>query len=100
MQNANLSVSPENCGCFHHGESLQAEQERSTHEHGCTCHAGGYMACHNICCGEDEECQLVNGFESCHPKPEVAYCSVGGTLYSTCDVEEFEFPGSCNYSIY
>lgn len=54
---------------FHHGEYLQAGQERSTHEQSCTCHARGNTACHNVSCWEDEECQLVGGIESCWHTP-------------------------------
>lgn len=42
----------------------------------------GYMAYHNVSGGEDEECQIIRGVEICHPKPEVAHCSVDGTLHA------------------
>lgn len=92
-------VSPENCGCFHHGEYLQAGQEVSTCENSCLCSAGGRMTCRNVSCGQDEECKLLKGVQGCHPKPKVAFCSVDGSQYSTFDGQAFEFHGSCNYTL-
>ncbi|XP_074538742.1 IgGFc-binding protein [Halichoeres trimaculatus] len=92
-------VSPENCGCFHHGEYLRAGQEVSTCEKSCLCNAGGRMTCRNVSCGEDEECKLLKGVQGCHAKPKVAFCSVDGSQYSTFDGQAFEFHGSCNYTL-
>ncbi|XP_051261445.1 IgGFc-binding protein-like isoform X2 [Dicentrarchus labrax] len=99
VHSGNLCVSPENCGCFHHGEYLRAGQEVSTCEQSCLCHAGGHMTCRNVSCGEDEECKLIRGVQGCHPKPKVAHCSVDGSQYTTFDGQAFEFHGSCNYTL-
>uniref|UniRef100_A0A8D2ZEQ9 VWFD domain-containing protein n=1 Tax=Scophthalmus maximus TaxID=52904 RepID=A0A8D2ZEQ9_SCOMX len=92
-------VYPENCGCFHRGEYLRAGQEVSTCKQSCLCHTGGHMTCHNVSCGENEECKLVRGVQGCHPKPKVAHCSVDGSQYTTFDGRTFEFHGSCNYTL-
>lgn len=57
------------------------------------------MTCHNVSCGENEECKLVRGVQGCHPKPKVAHCSVDGSQYTTFDGRTFEFHGSCNYTL-
>ncbi|XP_071325188.1 IgGFc-binding protein [Trachinotus anak] len=99
VHSGSLCVYPENCGCSHHGEYLRAGQEVSTCEQSCLCHAGGHMTCHNISCGEDEECKLIRGVQGCHTKPKVAHCSVDGSHYTTFDGQAFEFHGSCNYTL-
>nr|XP_046255484.1 IgGFc-binding protein-like isoform X2 [Scatophagus argus] len=99
VHSGNRCVSPENCGCFHHGEYLRAGQEVSTCEQSCLCHAGGHMTCRNVSCGEDEECKLIRGVQGCHPKSKAAHCSVDGSQYTTFDGQTFEFHGSCNYTL-
>ncbi len=99
VRSGSLCVSPENCGCFHHGEFLRAGQEVSTCEQSCLCHAEGHMTCRNVSCGEDEECKLIRGVRGCHPKSKVAHCSVDGSQYTTFDGQAFEFHGSCNYTL-
>lgn len=99
VRSGSLCVSPVNCGCFHHGQYLRAGQEESTCEQSCSCHAGGNITCHHVSCGEDEECKLIKGVKGCHPRPKVARCSVDGAQYTTFDGQEFEFHGSCNYTL-
>ncbi|XP_041798261.1 IgGFc-binding protein-like [Chelmon rostratus] len=99
VRSGSLCVSPENCGCFQHGEYLRAGQEVSTCEQSCLCHAGGHMTCRNVSCREDEECKLIRGVQGCHPKPKVAHCSVDASQYTTFDGQAFEFHGSCNYTL-
>ena len=74
-------------------------QEVSTCEQSCLCHAGGHMPCHNVSCGENEECKLIKGVQGCHPKAKVARCSVDRSQYATFDGQAFEFHGSCNYTL-
>jgi len=57
------------------------------------------MTCRNVSCGEDEECKLIMGVQGCHPKPQVAQCSVEGYQYTTFDGQAFEFHGSCTYTL-
>ncbi|XP_047196958.1 IgGFc-binding protein-like [Hippoglossus stenolepis] len=99
VHSGSLCVYPENCGCLHNGEYLRAGQEVSTCRQSCLCHAGGNMTCHNVSCGEDEECKLIRGVQGCHPKPKVAHCSVDCSKYTTFDGRAFEFQGSCNYTL-
>ncbi|XP_071062157.1 IgGFc-binding protein [Pseudochaenichthys georgianus] len=99
VHSGNLCVTPQNCGCFHHGEYFTAGQEWSTFKQSCLCHPGGNMTCRNVSCGEDEDCKLIRGVQSCHPKPHVAQCSVDGYQYTTFDGHAFEFHGSCNYTL-
>lgn len=99
VHSGNLCVSAETCGCFHHGEYFRAGHEMSTCKQSCLCHHGGRMTCRNISCGEDEECKLIKGVQSCHTKPKVARCSVDGSQYTTFDGQTFEFHGSCNYTL-
>lgn len=99
VHSGSLCVEPGDCGCFHHGEYLRAGQAVSTCQQSCLCHPGGHMSCHNISCGEDEECKLIRGVHGCHPKAKVAHCSVVGSQYTTFDGQEFEFHGSCNYTL-
>lgn len=99
VHSGSLCVSPENCGCFHFGEYLRAGQEVFTCEKSCLCNAGGHMSCRNVSCREDEECKLIRSVQGCHPKPKVAHCSVDGSHYTTFDGQEFEFHGSCNYTL-
>ncbi|XP_063735180.1 IgGFc-binding protein-like [Eleginops maclovinus] len=99
VHSGSLCVTPQNCGCFHHGEYLTAGQEWSTCKQSCLCHPGGHMTCRNVSCGEDEECKLIRGVQGCHPKPKVAHCSVEGSQYTTFDGQAFEFHGSCYYTL-
>ncbi|XP_041649020.1 IgGFc-binding protein isoform X2 [Cheilinus undulatus] len=99
VRSGSQCVSAENCGCFYHGEYLQAGQEVSSCKKSCLCNAGGRMTCHNVSCGENEECKLLRGVQGCHPKPKVAHCSVDGSQYTTFDGQAFEFHGSCNYTL-
>ncbi|KAM9352917.1 IgGFc-binding protein-like [Symphorus nematophorus] len=99
VHSGSVCVSPENCGCFHHGEYLRAGQEVSTCTQTCLCRAGGHMTCRNFSCEEDEECKLIRGVQGCHPKPKVVRCSVDGSQYTTFDGQAFEFHGSCNYTL-
>ncbi|XP_054869744.1 IgGFc-binding protein-like [Amphiprion ocellaris] len=95
----NMCVSPESCGCFHHGEYLKAGQKVCSCKQSCLCLAGGHVACRNVSCGEDEECKIIRGVQGCHPKPRVAQCSVDGSQYATFDGKDFEFYGSYNYTL-
>ncbi|XP_028281769.1 IgGFc-binding protein-like [Parambassis ranga] len=99
VRSGNICVSPENCGCFHHGEYLKAGQVLSTCKQSSSCQAGGHVSCYSISCLGEEECKLIGGVQGCHPQPKEAHCSVSGSQYTTFDGKTFEFYGSCNYTL-
>ncbi|XP_049587088.1 IgGFc-binding protein isoform X3 [Syngnathus scovelli] len=93
-------VHPANCGCWdRNGEYVLPGQEKSTCEQRCVCHPGGNWTCVNVSCSQDEECMLISGIESCHPKAKMANCHINGSRLSTFDGHVFEFNASCNYTL-
>lgn len=69
----NICVSPENCGCFYHGEYLKAGQVLSMCKQSCLCQSGGHVSCDSISCLEKEGCKLIGGVHGCHPQPKEAH---------------------------
>nr|XP_057939674.1 IgGFc-binding protein [Doryrhamphus excisus] len=92
-------VHPNNCGCLHNGEYLTAGEVVSTCDQRCLCQPAGNLTCVDVSCSEEEECKLVESVRGCHPKAKMGHCTINGSRYTTFDGREFEFDGSCNYTL-
>ncbi|KAJ8289757.1 hypothetical protein GJAV_G00004990 [Gymnothorax javanicus] len=95
-----VCVHPGDCGCIHQGEYLHIGDVILTCRERCVCKAGGAVACHPLFCTEDEECRVQGGLRGCYPRSRFGHCSLTGrSHYSSYDGWDFDFPGTCNYTL-
>lgn len=78
-------------------ENTYRRDRKGLHMNKVAHHAGRYMACHGVSCGDDEECQRVNAIlrVATRNQKHRKVCECNVILY-TFDGEAFEYPGSCN----
>ncbi|XP_069460993.1 IgGFc-binding protein-like [Ambystoma mexicanum] len=90
------------CGCIYKEQYYQQDQEfypDGLCQERCRCGDGRVVTCQKAACGANEECQVLNGIQGCHPSGHGTCVASGDPHYLSFDGQAFDFQGSCTYTL-
>lgn len=96
-------VPMDQCGCSHEGQYYKLGQvfyPKGKCSQMCVCQEQGKVTCKDdFSCGPNEQCDIRNGVQSCHPDGKGS-CSVSGSgTYHSYDGNHISVPGDCVYKL-
>lgn len=96
-------VPMDRCGCSYEGQYYKLGQvfyPKGKCSQMCVCQEQGKVTCKdNFSCGPNEQCDIRDGVQSCHPDGKGS-CSVSGSgTYHSYDGNHISVPGDCVYKL-